>query len=103
MLATRSSARSSGRPTARSSGPTRSSGACWASPACGSPPRRGEWPPNAPPGEWAHERLSVSSDGSDDVFDLAIRIRTGTGPALVDRATVIATVGAMDEMIAAIV
>jgi hypothetical protein len=49
-------------------------------------------------GEWAGERMP-----SCDVFDLAVRIRAGNGPAAVDRATVVAMIAAMDTMIAAMV
>jgi hypothetical protein len=50
-------------------------------------------------GEWAVGRLPTSAD----VFDLAARIRAGSGPEAVDRTAVVATVAVMDAMIAAIV
>ena len=53
-------------------------------------------------GEWARGRSPVPGASIDHVLELAVRIRTGSGPAQVDRATVVATVEAMDAMISAI-
>lgn len=54
-------------------------------------------------GEWARPLLAGTDGAIDDVFDLAIRIRIGVGPDVVDRAAIDATVAVMDAVIAAVV